>query len=648
MGKRQKSSKWAPTLNATTTKHDVVRRAAQRLNMPLTDSDTAFSVYWTDGVVTLAKMLSLKPWQRINHFPGMHNICHKNYLAKNLHKMRKLFPRDYAFWPRTWCVDTEFPALSLRFNSTRKRRRWYIAKPDAKSKGIGIYLFSRLDELDRSEPNMIVQEYIHRPFTVDGYKLDMRVYVLVTSCEPLQVFVYKAGLARFATEKYQPPTDENREAVCMHLTNYSINRKSTKFVDGGEHEGSKRTLQWLWSHLDSQGHSSGAVWASIKDIIVKTMITVQPELAKAFRSSVAASMGSPCFELLGFDIMLDHCLRPYVIEVNHSPSLSCETKVDYATKDALLDDVFRMLRVPELNPKKWTRRERRQAKARLYAPRPTSPKPDETQQRQDSVLDVSRTAEVVVDTEPEDADDEDDEDEEEEVPSVTPEPTPPSATETTNPPTTDTDTTTSTGGFERAYPPPDNADPVNSNSSLSARYAKFLAAATQSLFTIGETNAQRARKSIVLLQQQQQQQQKSPSSRPAPAKRSAPRSAEAAGRKPAPSAPPDTAASIARHLHRRAARDTSRSTLKLSVGMLGALSPSPPAAQDDAEVGRLFPRLRPTATAIVRAASPPLARQRPPAAGASLVTLALGSAEGRRGLGRKEWKSEPQVYRVEG
>ena len=52
---------------------------------------------------------------------------------------------------------------------------------------------------------MVVQEYLQNPYLIDGLKFDMRIYVLITGLDPLRIFVYEEGLARFATEEYKPP-----------------------------------------------------------------------------------------------------------------------------------------------------------------------------------------------------------------------------------------------------------------------------------------------------------------------------------------------------------------------------------------------------------------------------------------------------------
>ena len=57
---------------------------------------------------------------------------------------------------------------------------------------------------------------------IDGHKFDLRIYVALTSINPLRLYVYDEGLARFASEAYDTSDLKN---IFSHLTNYSINKK---------------------------------------------------------------------------------------------------------------------------------------------------------------------------------------------------------------------------------------------------------------------------------------------------------------------------------------------------------------------------------------------------------------------------------------
>lgn len=63
-----------------------------------------------------------------------------------------------------------------------------------------------------------------------GLKFDFRVYALIAGCDPLRIYIYNEGLVRFATERYQYPDDSNLDDLCMHLTNYAINKDNPKYV----------------------------------------------------------------------------------------------------------------------------------------------------------------------------------------------------------------------------------------------------------------------------------------------------------------------------------------------------------------------------------------------------------------------------------
>ena len=76
----------------------------------------------------------------------------------------------------------------------------------------------------------VVQEYLAAPMLCDGLKFDLRLYVVVRSLQPLQVYLYREGMARFATSQYEPPDESNLRDVFMHLTNASLNKQHAEYV----------------------------------------------------------------------------------------------------------------------------------------------------------------------------------------------------------------------------------------------------------------------------------------------------------------------------------------------------------------------------------------------------------------------------------
>jgi tubulin polyglutamylase TTLL6/13 len=64
---------------------------------------------------------------------------------------------------------------------------------------------------------------------MEKMKFDLRLYVLVTGINPLRIYLSKEGLARLSTKNYDEVDDDNLEDMCMHLTNYAINKNSNKF-----------------------------------------------------------------------------------------------------------------------------------------------------------------------------------------------------------------------------------------------------------------------------------------------------------------------------------------------------------------------------------------------------------------------------------
>ncbi|XP_063505980.1 tubulin polyglutamylase TTLL11 isoform X3 [Pongo pygmaeus] len=239
----------------------------------------------------------------------------------------------------------------------------FIVKPDGGCQGDGIYLIKdpsdiRLAGTLQSRP-AVVQEYICKPLLIDKLKFDIRLYVLLKSLDPLEIYIAKDGLSRFCTEPYQEPTPKNLHHIFMHLTNYSLNIHSGNFIHSDSAStGSKRTFSSILCRLSSKGVDIKKVWSDIISLVIKTVIALTPELKVFYQSDIPTGRPGPtCFQILGFDILLMKNLKPILLEVNANPSMRIEHEhelspgvfenvpslVDEEVKVAVIRDTLRLM-----------------------------------------------------------------------------------------------------------------------------------------------------------------------------------------------------------------------------------------------------------------------------------------------------------------
>jgi hypothetical protein len=94
------------------------------------------------------------------------------------------------------------------------------------------------------EDSYVVSKYISNPLLVSGYKFDLRLYVVVTSIDPLRIYIYNEGLVRFASEPYTADGSQ-----FSHLTNYSINKNHENFVQNKNGQEQDVGNKWSLSAL---------------------------------------------------------------------------------------------------------------------------------------------------------------------------------------------------------------------------------------------------------------------------------------------------------------------------------------------------------------------------------------------------------------
>jgi len=317
----------------------------------------------------------------INKLPGMAHLCDKVNMALALRLLQKLWPQKFKFWPKSWLLPAEIDPLKRWL--TKHKSSTVIVKPADGSLGEGIFLAQSACDLDAkllAKPNWgggysaLAQKYVAEPLLIGGLKFDLRLYVVVTSTDPLTAYLCKEGLARFCTTKYEQPTQQNANQHYMHLTNFSVNKKSAGFVKATdpfdpETQASKRPLSTLLKQIEVQEAAQGRVFEEEKffkaceEVVAVLLQSLAPVLnvtysrvareakpkakakakpkAKA-RKNVENSSDEEesdesdeekdtfepsCFQLLGVDVLIDEHLQPWLLEVNSRPSMDIDEPV---------------------------------------------------------------------------------------------------------------------------------------------------------------------------------------------------------------------------------------------------------------------------------------------------------------------------------
>lgn len=96
------------------------------------------------------------------------------------------------------------------------------------------------------------------------------------------------------------------------------------------------------------GHDDVKVFAQIDDIIIKTIISVEHVINNAVDMFVPYK-NQNCFELFGFDVLIDADLKPWLLEVNLTPALSCDSPLDQKVKSNCIADLLSMAGVVKMD-----------------------------------------------------------------------------------------------------------------------------------------------------------------------------------------------------------------------------------------------------------------------------------------------------------
>lgn len=340
------------------------------------------SVYTARSIFGVETGFRLSDDQIICHFPNHYELTRKDCMVKNIKRYRKDLEKDGShlaerdeygrhthldFIPVTFMLPADYNIFVEEFR--RNPSSTWIMKPAAKAQGVGIFLINKLSQIKKwskdsskvtavvphTKEVYVISRYIDNPLLIGGKKFDLRLYVLVTSFRPLKAYMYKLGFCRFCTVKYTASLSE-LDNMFVHLTNVSIQKHGEEYNDS---HGGKWTVENLRLFLESTRgkEATDKLFDDMDWLIVHSLKAVQNVM----------SSDRHCFECYGYDIIIDTELKPWLIEVNASPSMAYTTHGDRVMKASLISDVINIVMSPTGYPDvKWNKVPSKEALGKFY------------------------------------------------------------------------------------------------------------------------------------------------------------------------------------------------------------------------------------------------------------------------------------------
>lgn len=312
----------------------------------------------------------LKIHSKIEH---NYHLSNKKALFYNLVKYYEALGKDpFEVIPLTFHIkegeeDPEFQKFLEKFKeyenltdeTGKKFANLWIVKPGENSnRGNGISVLGDLNGIKNELKNnpfpstgqhtFIIQKYLEKPYLVNKRKFDIRCYAMITSLNgSLQGYFYQEGYIR-TTSKAFSLVSTNKY---VHLTNDAVQKKSD---DYGKYEKANKMSyidfqRYLDNHQTPKVNFFSEILPGIKNIIKDTI--------QAVFMKIDVNKRAHCFEVFGYDFLLDSSLKPWLLEVNTNPCLELSSPHLARIIPSMLENSFRLVLDPlfpePLNSKKF-------------------------------------------------------------------------------------------------------------------------------------------------------------------------------------------------------------------------------------------------------------------------------------------------------
>ena len=304
--------------------NDFRKKSLKRLGFKLNTKETFHNLYITPYNINntyKSKIINfiIDKYQKINKFFNYKEYASKSLLYINYKKFEDLYPLDYNYMLETYSYPEDEDKIRIKFYNYSlidKTNLWMI-KPTFGLGGLQISILTNFSNINLK--NYILTKYLYNPHLIKGYKYDFRFHGLVSSIKPLKLYLYNEGLVRLTSEKYNSSEDSFTNNKFVFLTNLHINilnKKKFKYPQNLSNleDSNLWNFETFKRYCAKNKINYDKIFFEVGEIFIKAMITVRENIIKDIEKNKLEY--SNFYHLIGFDIILDENLKPYLLEMN--------------------------------------------------------------------------------------------------------------------------------------------------------------------------------------------------------------------------------------------------------------------------------------------------------------------------------------------
>ncbi|OQS03579.1 hypothetical protein THRCLA_04104, partial [Thraustotheca clavata] len=324
-----------------------------------------FDIIWSWDSTQIQELGPLERRHKVNHVPGSYVLTNKGYVYETLLKLQSIHGEDdYNFMPKQYRLPKEAEIFTAAFEERKNQvqetkeddpdynKRWLLKQQSHR----GVRFFSGLDQIDaHMNSNDMVAQCIE-PLLVSGHKFDLGIYVAITSIDPLRIYIYQNSVLRMCKLKYPKYLDETADLESYVVVDYlppwempDLQEFYPEFPSPTQE--STSNFQVIKKYLGKVGIDSEKFQAEIYSAVVK-IIAGNREHFMNSEKTVRRQTKQPheqlgnFFEMYRFDFVVEDTGKPWLMEVNQSPSMKpkyFKSGTDVMMKNNLIHNLLYMV-----------------------------------------------------------------------------------------------------------------------------------------------------------------------------------------------------------------------------------------------------------------------------------------------------------------